>query len=390
MSSTLIEQQTTSAMQLMTRALILAEQGLFTTDPNPRVGCVLVNDGEVVGEGWHQAAGEPHAEINALKQAGKRARGATCYLSLEPCSYHGRTPPCVEALIAAGIKKVVVAMQDPNPQVAGQGLAKLQQAGIDVEVGLLEKAARQLNIGFVHRMETGRPWVRAKLGMSLDGRTAMASGESKWITGTAARQDVQYWRARSSAILTGVGTVLVDNPKLNIRPDELAAAQTLQTHGLLQSQNPLPYHAPWRVIVDSQLRTPQDARLFSDDVPVFIATANANAKSKDASLYPKATFMHLPGAGEQAQVDLAALMDYLGKQEINEVLLEAGPTLSGAMLQANLIDELLIYMAPSILGDSARGLFHLPGLEKLENKIEWVIKSVTPVGDDWCIRGFRR
>ncbi len=353
----------TSDIAYMSRALLLAERGLFTTPPNPRVGCVVVRDGLIVGEGWHQRAGEGHAEVNALNEAGLKAKGADCYVTLEPCSHFGRTPPCADALINAGVKRVFVAMMDPNPRVAGNGIAKLKAAGIEVTVGMLEEQAEKLNIGFCQRMRISRPYVRSKIAMSIDGRTAMASGESKWITGPAARQDVQKLRARSSAILTGIGTVLADNPALSVRPEGWYPQQIIRQ--------------PLRVVVDSQLRTPFDAKIFEDNVQVLIATSNTIKTISQAEV------CSLPSANNQ--VDLAALMTELAKREINEVMVEAGSQLNGALLSAGLIDELIIYMAPKIMGDGANGLFHLPDLTSMANNIDLRINDIRAIGRDWRI-----
>ncbi len=351
----------------MARALRLAERGLLTTAPNPRVGCVLVRDGVVVGEGWHERAGLPHAEINALQQAGSQAAGATAYVTLEPCCHQGRTPPCTDALIAAGVTRVVAAMEDPNSQVAGQGLAALQSAGIDATAGVLADAAEQLNAGFVLRMRQGRPWVRCKLAMSVDGRTAMASGESRWITAAAARADVQQLRARSDAIMTGIGTLLADDPSLNVRID-----------GMDES-----YRQPLRVILDSRLRTPPDAKLLDLPGETLIVTGAVDADNEARLTRTGIRIVTLPT--QDGQLDLPAVLQYLGTLQINEVHLEAGATLCGALLQAGLLDELVIYMAPHLMGNAAHGLFALPGLEQMSQRIKLSITDVRAVGDDWRI-----
>jgi diaminohydroxyphosphoribosylaminopyrimidine deaminase/5-amino-6-(5-phosphoribosylamino)uracil reductase len=353
----------------MARALQLAERGLYTTAPNPNVGCVLVLDGNVVGEGWHQRAGGAHAEVNALQQAGDKAHGATAYVSLEPCCHHGRTPPCTEALIKAGIRHVVVAMQDPNPQVSGKGLAQLQAAGIDTSGGLMQAQAEALNAGFIMRMRQGRPLVRCKMAMSLDGRTAMASGESKWITGTAARQQVHRLRARSGAIMTGIGTVLADDPSLNVRLQD-----NVPEGGWIQ---------PIRVILDPNLNTPADARLLQQAGRTIIVTAVQDTEREAELQRAGAELVFLPSPG--GRIDLPELLTYLGNEQINEVLLETGATLSGAMLNAGLVDELKIYMAPHLMGNAARGLFELPGLQTMDQRIDLHIRDVRAVGDDWCI-----
>lgn len=348
----------------MARALQLAALGLHTTDPNPRVGCVLVRDGHVVGEGWHRRAGEGHAEYIALQAAGAAARGSTAYVTLEPCCHHGRTPPCTDALIAAGVSRVVAAMQDPNVRVAGGGLAQLRAAGVAVSCGLMEQEARQLNPGFIRRMEEGRPHIRVKLAMSLDGRTALADGESRWITGEAARQDVQRLRARSSAILTGINTVLADNPSLNVRlPDTT--------------------RQPLRVIVDSQLRLPPNARLLDLPGEILVLTASHDLQ-RAAALESRGVRIRQIGTGEQG-LDLTDVCRELSRLELNEVHVECGPTLAGALLQARLLDELVVYLAPSVLGDSAQGLFHLPPLQTMGQRQHFSIQQIRTVGQDWRI-----
>ena len=351
--------------QTMARALQLAERGLYTTDPNPRVGCVIVKNDEIIGEGWHQRAGEGHAEVNALNAAGDEAKDADCYVTLEPCSHTGRTPPCADALIKAGVKRVFIAMKDPNPLVAAQGISKLENAGIEVTVGVLAQQAEDLNPGFCMRMRSGRPYIRTKIAMSVDGRTAMASGESQWITGDAAQQDVQKLRARSSAILTGSGTVLADDPALTVRPegDWYPADQAIRQ--------------PLRVIVDSQLQTPKTAKILADITTVLIATASKNTADTLAET--------ISIANDNQQVDLPALMAELARREINEVMVEAGSVLNGALLEAGLIDELIIYMAPKLMGDSAKGLFRLPELHAMAQNIDLQISDIRAVGQDWRI-----
>jgi diaminohydroxyphosphoribosylaminopyrimidine deaminase/5-amino-6-(5-phosphoribosylamino)uracil reductase len=345
--------------QWMAQALRLAERGLYTTAPNPRVGCMLVKAGKVVGEGWHERAGEPHAEVHALRNAGRSARGATAYVTLEPCSHHGRTPPCADALIAAGVSRVVCAMQDPNPQVAGNGLAALRAAGIEVECGLMEAAARELNIGFFTRMSRGTPWVRSKIAASLDGRTALANGTSKWITGAAARRDVQQWRARSCAVLTGIGTVLADDPRLNVRE--------VRTE-----------RQPLRVVVDSRLRMPPEAAILSGAVLIY--TASSDASRRAALQAQGAEVVTLTSA--DGQVDLPAILGDLARRGINEVLVEAGRTLNGALFKTGLVDELVLYLAPQLLGDAARGLADLGELTQLQQGVAMQWQDVRQVGGD--------
>lgn len=350
--------------RFMARALTLARRGLYSTDPNPRVGCVLVREGAIVGEGWHQRAGEPHAEVNALNAAGALAGGATVYVTLEPCCHHGRTPPCTDALLNAGISRLVAAMPDPNPQVAGRGLAILRDAGITVDCGLLEAEAQALNPGFIQRMTMNRPFVRVKLAMSLDGRTALASGESQWITGEAARQDVQRLRARSSAILSGIGTVLADDPGLNVRLPEAT-------------------RQPLRVMLDSTLRTPPTAQILRLPGSVLIFTAVADPVTQAPLRAVGAEIIVVPRTGQG--LDLRAVMAELARRECNEIHVESGPTLAGALLQAGLVNELVIYIAPLLLGDKARGLFQLPELARMNERTELEILDMRAVGKDWRV-----
>jgi len=360
----------------MAYALRLAEKGLWSTDPNPRVGCVIVNENKIVGEGWHQMAGEPHAEIHALQMAKEKAAGATCYVTLEPCCHQGRTPPCTEALIKAGIKRVVIAMTDPNPLVCNKGVEQLSKAGIVVDTGILSHEAEQLNPGFLMRMRHNRPYIRCKMAMSLDGRTAMASGESRWITSQEARRDVQYLRARSSAIMTGVGTVLSDDPRLTVRETQLP------THS---SAEPVVIQQPLRVIVDTHLSMPIEAQMLSLPGKTVIFTTNNNHKLKEILEETGARVIYLP-AGMEQKVDLTALCCYLAQEdEINELLMESGVTLSGSMLRAGLIDEIVIYMAPLLMGDKARGLFHLPDIEQLHEGVRLNITEIRAIGCDWRI-----
>jgi diaminohydroxyphosphoribosylaminopyrimidine deaminase/5-amino-6-(5-phosphoribosylamino)uracil reductase len=346
--------------EFMARALRLAELGLYSTTPNPRVGCVIVKAGRIVGEGWHQRAGEAHAEVHALQSAGLDARGATAYVTLEPCSHHGRTPPCADALIKAGVSRVVAAMHDPNPAVAGSGLVRLAAAGIVIESGLMEADAHELNIGFVSRMTRGRPWVRMKLAASLDGKTALENGASQWITGPQARQDGHRWRARACAILSGIGTVRDDDPQLNVRGVE-TLRQTL------------------KVVVDSRLQIPVGARLLHDG-PVLLACAGEEAE-KSATLRARgAEVICLPDAA--GKVDLPALLQELGRRGINELHVESGGRLNGALLAGGLVDEVLLYLAPCLIGNAARGLFDMPALESLADKHRLAVRDVRMVGDD--------
>ena len=335
----------------MARALRLAERGLCTTQPNPRVGCVIAHGDEIVGEGWHERAGESHAEVFALRAAGDRARGATAYVTLEPCSHFGRTPPCADALLAAGIARVVAASLDSNPQVSGGGFAKLRSGGVIVQTGLLADGARDLNRGFFSRVERGRPWVRVKLAMSLDGRTALASGESKWITGEAARADVQRWRARSSAILTASGTVLADDPRLTLRDPDGSPP----TDATIR-------HVPIRVALDRCLRTPRGAHILNGSAPTLVMHASGIEPADDRFARVELCAV---AASSEGRLDLAAALQSLGRRGINELQVEAGPTLCGALMQCGFVDELLIYVAPILLGDSARPLFALPAIDAM-------------------------
>ena len=357
----------------MSRALMLAERGLYTTEPNPRVGCVLVADGEVVGEGWHVRAGEGHAEVNALAQAGERARGATAYVTLEPCSHFGKTPPCADALIKAGVSRMVAAMQDPNPQVAGNGLQRLREAGIAVECGLLEEQARALNPGFIKRMQQGLPWVRVKLAMSLDGRTAMASGESKWITGPAARSDVQRLRARSGAVVSGADSVLLDDSALTVRASELGLPSD-EAAAAAERQ-------PLRVLVDSLRRVPLEQRFFREAGPSLVISTSAE-QAADDYLAAGSELLAVPGA--DGKVDLQAVLQILAERGCNEVLVEAGAGLSGAFWRAGLVDELIVYMAPRLLGSQARPLMQLP-FESMSEAMDVAITDMRAIGQDWRI-----
>jgi len=345
----------TTDIAMMSRAIMLARRGRYTTRPNPNVGCVIIDShGTIVGEGWHQRAGGPHAEVHAWRMAGDKARGATAYVTLEPCSHYGRTPPCAEGLIEHGLKRVVIAMTDPNPQVAGRGITMLQDAGIEVVSGLMADEARQLNPGFLSRMERGRPYVTLKLAASLDGKTALANGESKWITGPAARQDVQRLRALNCAVITGIETVLADDPSMNVRYQELGyLRQQLGEDALIQ---------PLRVVLDSACRMPLDARLLQLSGAVLLVSCQPYPAEFCEALPAHVQCVQLPGI--DGRVDLAALLQYLGKS-CNSVLVEAGATLCGAFVSCGLADQLILYQAPKILGAAGRNLLQLPPYQQL-------------------------
>jgi diaminohydroxyphosphoribosylaminopyrimidine deaminase/5-amino-6-(5-phosphoribosylamino)uracil reductase len=354
----------------MARALELAARGAATTQPNPRVGCVIAKDGKIIGEGWHERAGGPHAEVVALRSVQSspgglaNARDATVYVNLEPCSHHGRTPPCSDALVSARVARVVFAIPDPNPKVAGRGAVLLTQAGIKVDMGLMEAEAEELNAGFLKRMRHGAPLVRVKAAMSLDGRTALANGASKWITSEAAREDVQHWRANSAAVLTGIGTVLADDPQLNVRLPEV------------QRQ-------PAVIVLDGDARTPPAARLFSGGGSVVVFTRSGSVPGAAALRLKGARVESVPGA---EALDLPAVLARLAEMEVNEVLVEAGPTLTGALVQQRLVDELLLYIAPRLLGPQGRPLFELPQLEDLQHAETFEILETRQVGPDLRLR----
>ncbi|WP_416137686.1 bifunctional diaminohydroxyphosphoribosylaminopyrimidine deaminase/5-amino-6-(5-phosphoribosylamino)uracil reductase RibD [Halomonas sp. HK25] len=360
----------------MARALELARCGLYTTDPNPRVGCVLVKHERLIGEGFHLRAGEPHAEVHALSQAGEAARGATAYVTLEPCSHQGRTGPCAVALVEAGVARVVVAMADPNPAVAGRGITLLREAAVEVDVGVLEAQARELNPGFIMRMDHGRPFVRLKMAMSLDGRTAMRSGESQWITGPHARREVQRLRARSSAVLTGVESVIFDNSRLTVRPEQAE----LEGVELIAGRQPL------RVVVDTHLRLPEAAACLTEPGRTLVATVEEHEPERRERLEAAgAEVVALPADGN-GRVDLHALLRYLADvEQANEVLLETGATLAGAMLDAGLVDEMQLFVAPTLLGGDARPLFQLAGIETMAHQRGLEILDIRAVGRDWRI-----
>lgn len=385
----------TSDQTYMARALQLAAKGLYSTSPNPRVGCVILKDGEIIGEGWHQKAGEPHAEVHALSMAGSRGQGATAYVTLEPCSHYGRTPPCAEALVKAGVHRVVGACPDPNPSVAGRGYQMLRDAGIDVLESCLAEQAETLNVGFMKRMRTGLPYVRVKIAQSLDGRTAMASGESQWITGPQARQDVQRLRARSCAVLTGADSVLTDNPSMTVRPAET---------GIDQAEHL--WRQPLRVLVDGRLRVPPKAKFFQQQGPILVATGPSSGSENDPVIERSTNYGEnvqlwrspipatasdtaepaKPGQTEPNRkgkhfVDLQALLKHLGQIGINELLVETGAQLAGAFVQENLVDEMILYTAPTLMGSSARPTLTLP-LEQMNQQIRWHWQDIRQVGGD--------
>lgn len=339
---------------MMRRALALAEKGLFTATPNPRVGCVLTQGERVVGDGWHEQVGAPHAEANALAAAGTAASGATAYLNLEPCAHHGRTPPCADALIAAGVARVVAAMRDPNPEAGGGG-ARLAAAGVRFECGLLEEEARELNIGFVSRVTRGRPWVRMKIAATLDGRTALANGKSQWITSTEARNDGQHWRARACAILTGIGTVKADDPRLTVR----------------EIQTP---RQPLRVVIDSRLETPPGARILQGGKVLLFCARKQHKELDDAEI------VELPNS--QGKVDLPAMLAELARRGVNELHVEAGFKLNGSLVREGCVDEMLLYLAPGFLGDTAQGMLDLAQMTSLEQRLRVTLRSVERVGED--------
>lgn len=354
----------------MERAVKLARRGLYTTSPNPRVGCVIVRNGIMVGEGFHRQAGEGHAEVNALRMAAEKAQGATCYVTLEPCSHFGRTPPCADSLIEAGVGRVFVGMQDPNPQVAGRGIARLREAGIEVEVGLLEAECQALNPGFIKRMTQGQPWVRVKTAASIDGRTALANGASQWITGAAARADVQAWRARSCAVLSSSATVLADDAALNVRQSQLPES--------IQHRYPLDViRQPLRVILDRQGLLTGQERLFSQPGPILLLVDEQHAGPQgleNVQVRPLATT-------EQGFV-LTDVLNLLAELGVNEILVEAGATLAGALMQQQLVDEWVVYLAPALMGPQAQGMLQLPEFTSMSDipRLQW--QDMERVGED--------
>lgn len=361
-------------IEYMAEALHLAEKGLYTTHPNPRVGCVIVKDDKIVGRGFHRLAGEPHAEPMALAEAGKAAKGATVYVTLEPCCHEGKTPPCTDGLIGAGVARVVAAMKDPNPLVSGKGVEALEAAGIAVETGVLEPQARALNPGFIRRISGGLPYVRCKLAMSLDGRAAMRDGTSKWITSEAARRDAQFLRARSDAILTGSGTLRFDDPSLNVRlkpedyPCDITEAQIPQ---------------PLRVVLDSNLRMSPDARMLKLPGKTLVLCSHFDPNRAGKLERGGAQVIELQDS--EGRIYMRDALRYLGDRDINEVLIEAGPTVAGQALHEGVIDEVVIYVGPHLMGDDARGLFHLPWIRRMEDRIPMEIRDVRQIGKDFKI-----
>ena len=357
--------------QFMALAIKLAKKGHYTTSPNPRVGCVIVKEGQIVGKGFHEKAGLGHAEVNALNEAGENAQGATAYVTLEPCSHYGRTPPCARGLIEAGITKVIAAMVDPNPEVSGRGLSLLEAAGIETKCGLLEEEAKQANTGFIHLMNTDMPYVRCKLAASLDGKTAMASGESKWITSAEARRDVQRLRAQSCAVITGADAILVDNAKMTVRYEELGYAQS--------NVNKQDLRQPLRVVIDSKNRLIPTLTFFETQTPVLLIRETLENNHQ----WPHfVTQVVLPKANNSAYIDLACVLKYLAKQGINDVLIESGKTLAGAFISQNLVNELIIYQAPKLLGENSLGLLAMPSINKLAQAKKIAFSHVSLIGPD--------
>jgi len=360
--------------RFMQRAIMLAKQGHFTTSPNPRVGCVLVNNGQIIGEGFHQRAGEGHAEVNALKMAGENAQGATAYVTLEPCSHYGRTPPCAEGLIQAGVKHVIAAMVDPNPKVAGNGLRMLEQAGVSTEQGLLTQAAEALNVGFIKQMTTGLPYVRCKLAASLDGKTAMKNGESKWITSPEARQDVQRLRAQSCAIISGADSILIDNAKMTVRWSELGELKNrYQKESVRQ---------PVRVIIDSKNRLTPNLALFNENGPIILIRNTIENIHQWPHFVEQVSMPFAQTSNEGLHINLRALLEYLAKLNLNDVLIESGSRLAGAFIEQNLVDELVLYQAPKLMGADSKSLVDMASIENLSQAKELEISDVRMVGKD--------
>ncbi len=353
----------------MARAIELARRGRFTTSPNPNVGCVIVNNGQIVGEGWHQIAGGPHAEVVALKQAGEQAQGATCYVTLEPCSHFGRTPPCAQALIAAKVSKVIAAMVDPNPQVSGSGLQQLAAVGIETHAGLLEADAQALNRGFIKRMTQKRAFVRCKMASSLDGKTALANGLSQWITSADARADVQQFRAQSCAIISGADTVLADNALLNVRRDDSPRLKTMVASEQVRQ--------PVRVIIDTQNRLTPDLRLFSQHSPIILIRQHLEKSLQWPQFVEQIVVSQCDG-----KADLVEVVRILSERGFNHLWIEAGATLAGAFINQQLVDEVILYQAPKLMGDQSRSLLNLPELTTMSQVIDLTISDLRMVGRD--------
>ncbi len=358
----------------MQRAIALAKKGHYTTSPNPRVGCVLVKNDKIVGEGYHQKAGEGHAEVNAIAQANEQAKGATAYVTLEPCSHFGRTPPCAKGLIEAGVKHVIIAMVDPNPQVSGRGIKMLEDAGISIATGLLETDAMALNIGFIKLMTTGMPYVRCKLAASLDGKTAMQSGESKWITSPQARQYVQKLRAQSCAVISGADSILTDNAKMNVRYQELADGQQCFSEAELRQ--------PVRIIIDSQNRLTPDLALFKQQSPIILIRASIENLPQWPHFVEQVQCSTVKNKSGLDKIDLTALLALLAKRGFNEVLIESGARLAGAFIEQDLVDELILFQAPMLIGGQGKSLMQLPTIEKLASAKKLTINDITMVGPD--------
>ena len=360
----------------MSRAIELAKKGRFTTSPNPNVGCVIVNNNRIVGEGFHKKAGLPHAEVNALAMAAEEAAGATCYVTLEPCSHYGRTPPCALALTQAGVKRVVIAMVDPNPKVASRGIRILNDAGIQVDVGLLEDKAQGLNRGFIKRMQSKQPRVTVKLAASLDGKTALQNGQSQWITGPKARIDVQYYRAQHSAILTGSGTVIADDPSLNVRYSELQ-----QADGFSDEVDESSVRQPVRIILDSNNRLTLNERLFTLSGKVLLVSlaVRDDLHNKEFTADVEQLICADDGFG---RIDLKELLTRLADYEINDLWVEAGAKLSGELFKNNLVDEFILYQAPKLMGDLARNLVNLPNFSKMDDVVQLTLQDVAVIGND--------
>jgi diaminohydroxyphosphoribosylaminopyrimidine deaminase/5-amino-6-(5-phosphoribosylamino)uracil reductase len=360
--------------RFMERAIMLAKEGHYTTSPNPRVGCVLVKNGKIIGEGFHQKAGEGHAEVNALIMAGEQAKGATAYVTLEPCSHYGRTPPCAEGLIKARVKHVIAAMVDPNPKVAGNGLKMLEQAGITTEHGLLKTAAEKLNIGFIKQMTTGLPYVRCKLASSLDGKTAMANGESKWITSPEARQDVQRLRAQSCAIISGADSILIDDAKMTVRWSELGELKNnYQKESVRQ---------PVRVVIDSKNRITPDLALFNEPSRIILIRNTIENIHQWPHFVEQVALPFAQTRENKTQIDLHILLNYLAKQGLNDILIESGARLAGAFFEQNLVDELVLYQAPKLMGADGKGLVNMPSIVALNQAKVIEISDVRMVGKD--------